>query len=555
MKIIPQIVATILFAILPLGNSWAVEPWTLTTDVIDSTQLPQVTLAVTVTDANREGVLGLDSSHFSITTDITGSPMKPEVKSFYDSDQGVAVVLCLDVSLSMAGKPLEDMKKALSDYIDRLRAQDRVSIVTFGDKVEIVSDFSMNRDYLKERVAGINVAGSTTELFYGVFKGLDHLIQSPGIPSRRTILVLSDGKDESQSKAYSLADCVDKAKGAKIPISTIGFTKIEENYLLNLEAMSDRTGGRFHRARKSEDLSNQLTLSLDYMKSQYLLTYLTLNSLRDSRSHKYTVTASRANFAGQIVYSLIVPPAGPGTNADSSATNDESDATDMKMLAIIGAAVAGAIVLTLILFFVFRKRKKAKERHRKAEEERKSEASHRQIEEARIREEELKRQLEMKGALLSSGMTASPSAAEGDAGGRNVSKTGDSAQNSAAPKTQLVEAASRTPDRRTMIGDPNLTTYAGGKLVVLSGLQVGTEFDVSRPEVTIGASSDNTIILDEQTVSGHHAILRFAAGQFQLTDNKSTNGTSVNSTPIQTILLQDGDLIRLGRCELQFHGK
>jgi hypothetical protein len=46
-------------------------------------------------------------------------------------------VLVLDRSGSMAGKPLEDAKAALSDFIVNMRDGDRASLVVFGDDVGV----------------------------------------------------------------------------------------------------------------------------------------------------------------------------------------------------------------------------------------------------------------------------------------------------------------------------------------------------------------------------------------------------------------------------------
>jgi adenylate cyclase len=72
----------------------------------------------------------------------------------------------------------------------------------------------------------------------------------------------------------------------------------------------------------------------------------------------------------------------------------------------------------------------------------------------------------------------------------------------------------------------------------------------------IGRSPANTIALvDSATISLHHASVHSVDGQFYLTDLNSRNGTILNGRPVTAPTpLREGDAIRIGRCELVFHG-
>ncbi len=66
-----------------------------------------------------------------------------------------------------------------------------------------------------------------------------------------------------------------------------------------------------------------------------------------------------------------------------------------------------------------------------------------------------------------------------------------------------------------------------------------------------GRAADNTIILDEETVSGHHARLSFRGGQWLLEDLGSKNGTSVNEFALEDpMVVTFGDEIRLGNVHM-----
>ena len=65
---------------------------------------------------------------------------------------------------------------------------------------------------------------------------------------------------------------------------------------------------------------------------------------------------------------------------------------------------------------------------------------------------------------------------------------------------------------------------------------------------TIGRRADSSVVIDDGFVSGSHAEITFDHGDWWLQDLRSTNGTFVNSQPVQgRIRLSDGDIIQFGR--------
>jgi hypothetical protein len=75
-----------------------------------------------------------------------------------------------------------------------------------------------------------------------------------------------------------------------------------------------------------------------------------------------------------------------------------------------------------------------------------------------------------------------------------------------------------------------------------------------REILRLGRAADNDVILDADTVSRHHAELRWQAGQWFVYDLGSTNGTTVAGAPVgaDPILLPAGATLRLGDRALTF---
>ncbi len=90
------------------------------------------------------------------------------------------------------------------------------------------------------------------------------------------------------------------------------------------------------------------------------------------------------------------------------------------------------------------------------------------------------------------------------------------------------------------------------KLLLKSKDAAMQEIDITIPTFSIGRKQDNDLVLDDPAISGHHArILKIQAACF-LEDLKSTNGTLLNSRPVDRRQLQDADVIAIGHARLVF---
>jgi pSer/pThr/pTyr-binding forkhead associated (FHA) protein len=62
----------------------------------------------------------------------------------------------------------------------------------------------------------------------------------------------------------------------------------------------------------------------------------------------------------------------------------------------------------------------------------------------------------------------------------------------------------------------------------------------------VGRGSHCDLVIDNSTVSRHHAHLFFREGRWILVDLESTNGTHVNGARVQRTELLAGDILDLG---------
>jgi len=88
-------------------------------------------------------------------------------------------------------------------------------------------------------------------------------------------------------------------------------------------------------------------------------------------------------------------------------------------------------------------------------------------------------------------------------------------------------------------------------IVTFNGL-VQQEITISKSRLTIGRRPSNDIVIDHLTVSGQHAAIDTSSNGSFVLDLGSTNGTMVNGQPVKKHLLQDDDVIDIGKYKLRY---
>jgi pSer/pThr/pTyr-binding forkhead associated (FHA) protein len=91
-----------------------------------------------------------------------------------------------------------------------------------------------------------------------------------------------------------------------------------------------------------------------------------------------------------------------------------------------------------------------------------------------------------------------------------------------------------------------------GQLVVVSGPKQGVVFPLRQPSVSVGRAADNGIVLQDASVSGHHARFEMRGAQIVVIDQNSSNGTCVNGQRVQQAQLNGGEVILMGDTHLRF---
>lgn len=152
-----------------------------------------VTVPVIVTDRYGRLVTGLSGENFSIRED--GKTQK--VTDFSASESPFSVVLLIDTSRSTVRK-LTAIQKAAENFIKQLQPRDRVMVVTFDDRINVISDFTGDVSALKKAIKAART-GYSTRLYDAINFAINEKLAK--LTGRKAIVVLTDGVDTASKDA------------------------------------------------------------------------------------------------------------------------------------------------------------------------------------------------------------------------------------------------------------------------------------------------------------------------------------------------------------------
>jgi pSer/pThr/pTyr-binding forkhead associated (FHA) protein len=88
---------------------------------------------------------------------------------------------------------------------------------------------------------------------------------------------------------------------------------------------------------------------------------------------------------------------------------------------------------------------------------------------------------------------------------------------------------------------------------------VSSKVDLDKPELTIGRTAGNDLVIDDLSVSGLHAKIErdedpYYDGHFRyfLHDLNSTNGSFLNGERVRRVELKNNDTVKIGWNEFKF---
>lgn len=477
-------------------------------------QLPDIMLYLDILDTEGKPAAGLAAENISAT--LGRDPVSTvSLKPFEETGEGIATVFLVDISKSITPTEFLQMRKALKAWVKKMTPKDRSAIVTVGESCKVISDFTDDRGGLIDKIEALAPSENKTLLHLGIARALELGKRAdPGLPLRRAIVVLSDGKDEGSG--MTVDDVIDRIKRDRVPIYAIGYSRLatdKQKFLDVLHRIARSSGGIYQEAATLQ-IEEMFTAMNSAVRRVFvcLLTCAACPAVGQVSRVQATLTAGGRVISDGIDLTLLPRPpvAAPATampsapqktakgTTASSPTPEEPWWESLPWWGYAGVACTGILCVVLIVLVVRRRKSAAL---------------------AILLEEQV----------------------------HNVQQiriVGHDKETAGGQTQVTVEKAYAEPS------GPGMQL----RFTVVRGRQGRKTYDITlRGKAIIGRSSDCDIALPEDdTASGHHCGLEFIQTKVIAYDLNSKNGTLLNGVSLKgRSPLADGDIVGVGDTELR----
>ncbi|HWP55854.1 MAG TPA: VWA domain-containing protein [Pyrinomonadaceae bacterium] len=247
-----------------------------------------ITVPAIVMDRNGRYVANLRKEDFAIYE----NGVEQNLSSFISVEKPFTVALMLDVSGSTKYQ-LDEIRQAANTFVSRLRLSDRMMVVTFDGKVNLLADVADVRA-IRQSKLHIPAVSDGTALYDAVAFALKRMAQVPG---RKAIVLMTDGVD--QNSVATLQSTVAGIAEQDVLIYTVQYNtlpqtsarlsfiknekarrKVEQRLLKQyatsepyLRTLAEKTGGRFYKAEDLREVGPAFEAITAELGVQYSLGY------------------------------------------------------------------------------------------------------------------------------------------------------------------------------------------------------------------------------------------------------------------------------------------
>lgn len=163
-------------------------------EIVVDTKL--VTIPVRVMDRKGGFVPGLKKENFKVYED----GVEQEVALFSNDAQSFTVALVLDMSYSAKFKAAE-IQNAAIEFIDQLRPQDRITVISFDEEVNILCEPTSDRKAIYAAIRRAQIATGTS-LYEAVDLTINDRLRK--IEGRKAMVLFTDGVDTTSRRSNDL---------------------------------------------------------------------------------------------------------------------------------------------------------------------------------------------------------------------------------------------------------------------------------------------------------------------------------------------------------------
>lgn len=277
-----------------------------TSDTIEDNEVlrietAEVNLNVRVVNGNNRPVNNLNQADFRIYEDGVLQP----ITSLTTAEVPMINALVIDNSRSLRSQ-LKKVIEAGKILIGTNRPKDESAVVRFvsRDKIEVIQDFTVNKDSLNNALDNLFVEGGQTAVIDAVYQAAKKVEQYQNTGKEedirlRALIVVSDGDDRGST--FNEGQLFDLLRKSNVQIYGVGFVNNlspepdasgvnrQEKAKAFLTRLAQETGGKIYFPDSIEELPKIAADISGELRTQYLISYAPTNENRDGSFRKIKV--------------------------------------------------------------------------------------------------------------------------------------------------------------------------------------------------------------------------------------------------------------------------
>lgn len=195
-----------------------------------------VTFPVSVIDRDGRFITGLQKEDFQIFE----NGIEQKIEEFATVQQPFTVILLIDVSPSTSFQ-IEEIQDAAIAFVDQLRSEDKIKVISFDERVHVLSQATNNRQTLRSAIRRA-AFGNGTNLYDAVDYVINRELKS--IEGRKAVVLFTDGVDTAERQRATYQSTIRQTEEIDALFYPI-------RYDTSREMMGSSRGGGYPQRRRS----------------------------------------------------------------------------------------------------------------------------------------------------------------------------------------------------------------------------------------------------------------------------------------------------------------
>lgn len=271
-----------------------------------------ITIPAEVVDRNGRYAGNLRKEDFHLYE----NGVEQEITNFASVEEPFTVALLLDVSGSTQTQ-LQAIRAAANTFITRMRPNDRLMIVSFDGKINIMTEV-VSLGELRRKKLRLDALNDGTVLYDTVGFTLNERLQA--IKGRKAIVILTDGVDFG-SKRFTLKQNVRDAEESDVIVYPVHYNtlpqlperlsrivdlkarekmqaKLTKDYAVGtvfLKTLADKTGGRMYETDSLFDVPRAFSMITEELGRKYSLGYYPKGQVKNGETRNVKVKVNSSN--------------------------------------------------------------------------------------------------------------------------------------------------------------------------------------------------------------------------------------------------------------------